>query len=109
MVDIYGYLVGKHTIFAWIRHMGYGIPRSPTQVGATSLLVTGSGTDRTTLVLGYAIGKCLEGQIAARVETLIVLGHGVILGDVVISWIFGKIWLDSYIYIYNILHSCKPT
>ena len=33
------------------------------QVGSTSLLVTGSGTYRATLVLGYAIGKCLEGQI----------------------------------------------
>ena len=66
-VDIYGFHVGKHSIFPWILHGSHGNafldPTPVPEVGSTSLLVTGSGTYRATLVLGYAIGKCLEGQI----------------------------------------------
>ena len=67
-VDIYGFHVGKHSIFPWILHGSRGNaswdPTPVPEVGSTSLLVTGSGTYRATLVLGYAIGKCLEGQIS---------------------------------------------
>lgn len=113
-VDIYGFHVGKHSIFpmdpSWVPWECAWDPTAvDPQVGSTSLLVTGSGTYRATLVLGYAIGKCLEGQIfvflwmifgwlsgdIARVS-LIVLGRCWSFWVMLSSHVFfgEKIWLN---------------